>query len=157
MLRGVQQSDETAYRLEKVSQGVPNYFGPQRFGINDGNLHLGLRMLQGETIRNRQKRSMAISALRAWLFNQTLSERITQGHFDKILPGDIMLLSGSNSYFVPSRWMRIPTADYTAGIFYSLHLYGGRGCQIAKPKHWNLNNRSLRTMSPSAAGWIHWG
>lgn len=99
VLRDLKHSDALQQRLEKLSQGVPNYFGPQRFGINNGNLHLGLRMLEGETIRNRQKRSMAISALRAWLFNQTLSERIRLGHFDKILTGDIMVLSGSNSYF----------------------------------------------------------
>lgn len=99
VLRNLQHSDTLEQRLKKLSQGVPNYFGPQRFGSNNGNLHLGLRMLQGESIRNRQKRSMAISALRAWLFNQTLSERIRLGHFDKILTGDIMVLSGSNSYF----------------------------------------------------------
>ncbi|ALT00503.1 pseudouridine synthase [Lacimicrobium alkaliphilum] len=99
VLRDLKHSDALEQRLEKLSQGVPNYFGPQRFGINNGNLHLGLRMLQGESIRNRQKRAMAISALRAWLFNQTLSERIRLGHFDKILTGDIMVLSGSNSYF----------------------------------------------------------
>ncbi|GGD49905.1 tRNA pseudouridine(13) synthase TruD [Lacimicrobium alkaliphilum] len=99
VLRDLTNTDTLEQRLTKVGQGVPNYFGPQRFGTNNGNLHLGLRMLQGETIRNRQKRSMAISALRAWLFNQTLSERIRLGCFDKILAGDIMVLSGSNSYF----------------------------------------------------------
>ncbi|WP_088330132.1 tRNA pseudouridine(13) synthase TruD [Lacimicrobium sp. SS2-24] len=98
-LRDIQADPSLEARLEKVKLGVPNYFGEQRFGIAQGNLHLGMRMLEGETIRNRQKRSMAISALRAWLFNQTLSERIEGGHFANMLPGDIMILAGSNSFF----------------------------------------------------------
>ena len=41
-----------------------------------GNLVMAERMVNGETIRHRNKRSMALSALRSWLFNEMLSARL---------------------------------------------------------------------------------
>jgi tRNA pseudouridine13 synthase len=98
-IEGLQQ------RLELIAaKGVANYFGGQRFGDTkhhqqDGNLALAQAMIAGEPIRNRNKRSMAISALRAWLFNQFVSERIACQCFTKALNGDLMILSGSASFF----------------------------------------------------------
>ncbi|WP_100656246.1 tRNA pseudouridine(13) synthase TruD [Alteromonas flava] len=96
--------------------GAPNYFAEQRFGVvrgSDGQLHTGgnlamaQRMMDGETIRNRNKRSMAISALRSWLFNHVVSARINADCYDEILAGDAMQLSGSNSFFI------VPAVDET--------------------------------------------
>lgn len=93
-------------RMQAIqSLGVPNYYGQQRFGetregSTNGNLQLGLRMVSGEKIKNRNKRSMAISALRSFLFNEVVSHRIeTQSH-NTILLGDALQLSGNNSYFL---------------------------------------------------------
>lgn len=105
-LRDVTSTSNVEARLQRLQQsGVPNYFGPQRFGDTrhhpqGGNLALAEKMLQGEAIKNRNKRSMAISALRAWLFNETVSQRIETHGFDTPLSGDTMLLRGSNSFFV---------------------------------------------------------
>jgi tRNA pseudouridine13 synthase len=43
---------------------------------------------------------MAISALRSWLFNEIIHQRIVQHNFHQPLVGDAMQLSGSNSFFV---------------------------------------------------------
>lgn len=105
----VRDLSDTKGLEEKINaiakQGVPNYFGQQRFGNtahhpNGGNLALAEKMINGESIRNRNKRSMAISAMRSWLFNQYVSERIKQQRFRTALPGDVCLLSGSNSFFI---------------------------------------------------------
>ena len=115
-LRDITHPEQLLPRLQVIKNaGVPNYFGTQRFGerrINEtaqgntsgGNLALAELMLQGETIRNRNKRSMAISALRSWLFNQFVHERLedsekNQRKASEALPGDILILSGSNSFF----------------------------------------------------------
>jgi tRNA pseudouridine13 synthase len=101
--------DKLARRMELISQhGVPNYYGQQRFGEMhtsngirlNGNLDLALKMSQGEKIKNRNKRSMAISALRSWLFNELVSKRIEHNLHQTILLGDALQLSGSNSFFV---------------------------------------------------------
>jgi tRNA pseudouridine13 synthase len=92
-------------RLQQIKQfGIPNYFGSQRFGntLHDtrgGNLVLADKMINGEAIRNRNKRSMAISALRSWLFNEILHHRLLQGCLNKPLSGDVMQLAGSHSFF----------------------------------------------------------
>lgn len=109
-LHDVRLSDDFESRLDKIRQhGVPNYFAEQRFGvvrdaegnlILGGNLMMAERMLQGEAIRNRNKRSMAISALRSWVFNHVVSERVKASTFHTPLLGDAIKLAGSNSFFI---------------------------------------------------------
>lgn len=93
--------DEVERRLERIrSEGVPNYFGPQRFGREMGNLTLALELFRGEVrLRNRNRRSLALSAARSWLFNELLSRRVARGDWNRLLPGDVAALSGSNSVF----------------------------------------------------------
>jgi tRNA pseudouridine13 synthase len=104
-IRGLSSTQGIKERIELVNaQGVPNYFGPQRFGDSKydpsgSNLVLAQKMIDGDSIRNRNKRSMAISALRSWLFNEMVSARIQAQHFSTPLPGDVMSLAGSGSFF----------------------------------------------------------
>lgn len=75
-----------------AGQGVPNYFGEQRFGIDAGNLQAAERMLvAGSKIKNRSKKSMVLSAARAWLFNQVLAARVEQGLWQQPLEGDVLI------------------------------------------------------------------
>ncbi|NVK55190.1 MAG: tRNA pseudouridine(13) synthase TruD [Alteromonadaceae bacterium] len=110
-LREVTEPEQVIERLQRAAdEGVPNYFGSQRFGVQrmseqgeisrGGNLLLAERMINGEVIKNRNKRSMALSALRSWLFNEMLSARISAGLLAEIQTGDVINLSGSNSIFV---------------------------------------------------------
>ncbi|MDA0423664.1 tRNA pseudouridine(13) synthase TruD, partial [Stutzerimonas frequens] len=50
--------------------------------------------------RQRHKKGLYISALRSWLFNQVISARIGQGLWHSILPGDVLMLNGSQSCFL---------------------------------------------------------
>ncbi|MBU2886159.1 tRNA pseudouridine(13) synthase TruD [Gilvimarinus agarilyticus] len=79
------------YILTQIAkQGVPNYFGEQRFGIDAGNLHAAERMLvAGSTIKNRSKKAMVLSAARSWLFNQVLAARVENGSWFQVLEGEI--------------------------------------------------------------------
>ncbi len=78
-------------RLQAIGeQGVPNYFGPQRFGHDGNNLHLARQWFEdGQVIRHRQKKTFALSAARAWLFNQVLAERVRQNNWCTPLAGEI--------------------------------------------------------------------
>ncbi|NIB39699.1 tRNA pseudouridine(13) synthase TruD [Pseudomaricurvus alkylphenolicus] len=80
-------------RLERVAQqGVPNYFGEQRFGHDGGNLELAQRLLvDGDKIRNRQRRGLTMSAARSYLFNRVLSERVRRGDWLSQLPGEVAI------------------------------------------------------------------
>lgn len=104
-LRNCELGKEFDERIRQINtQGVPNYYGSQRFGNKHedgsrGNLALAQLLISGEEIRKRDKRSMAISALRSWLFNEFVSQRIEKGLFHSALAGDVFLLNGSNSFF----------------------------------------------------------
>ena len=88
-------------RLEQIAKnGVPNYFGEQRFGRNGKNMQTVARWFSGEKLKlDRQARSMALSSARSWLFNELLSQRIQLGNWATPLIGDVMMLDGSRSWF----------------------------------------------------------
>ncbi len=69
--------------------GLPNYFGPQRFGRFGRNAVDGYKLLKGEQIPggHRLKRFF-ISALQSLLFNRLLAQRIERGYFDSLVLGD---------------------------------------------------------------------
>ena len=74
-----------------ASQGVPNYFGAQRFGHGGGNVEQGRAMLARETrVRNPKKKGLYLSAVRSFVFNEVLALRIGQGLWGRTLPGDVM-------------------------------------------------------------------
>jgi len=99
-LREVSDMDALQERADAIRAGVPNYFGEQRFGHHYGNLDKGLRLIRGEyKERQRSKKGMYISAVRSWLFNIQLSERIAQGLWETPMPGDVFMLNGSQSCF----------------------------------------------------------
>ncbi|MFT6113914.1 MAG: tRNA pseudouridine13 synthase [Oleispira sp.] len=77
--------------LQKIKlDGVPNYFGLQRFGRGGGNMDQALAMLTGQRReKNRQKKGIYLSAARSYIFNQVLAARIGQGLWGKSLAGDI--------------------------------------------------------------------
>ncbi|MGM9482142.1 tRNA pseudouridine(13) synthase TruD [Roseateles sp. NT4] len=74
-----------------ASQGVPNYFGAQRFGFEGGNVEQGRAMLAREIrVRNPKKKGIYLSAVRSFVFNEVLALRIQQGLWGQTLPGDVM-------------------------------------------------------------------
>ncbi|CAM3709428.1 tRNA pseudouridine(13) synthase TruD [Rheinheimera salexigens] len=98
-LRQVSDPQSVLDRAQQVIQGVPNYYGEQRFGINGGNLRLAEQLFAGQSITDRKLRGLALSAARSYLFNQQVTARIEQGLFKQILAGDVLQLSGTASVF----------------------------------------------------------
>jgi tRNA pseudouridine13 synthase len=82
------------------SQGVPNYFGEQRFGMEQANVGKALGMFEGRRV-DRAKRSIYLSAARSHLFNLLLAERVEQGHWNSPLDGEVWMLEGTKSIFGP--------------------------------------------------------
>lgn len=87
-------------RLQWISgNGVPNYFGEQRFGREAGNLALAEALMRGRRL-SRARRGMALSAARAWLFNHVLDRRVADDSWQHLRAGDCAGLDGSGSVFV---------------------------------------------------------
>lgn len=100
-IRGVDAPATTVNeRLDLIrAAGVPNYFGEQRFGHDGNNLQLATDLFAGRRLR-RNKRSIALSAARSYLFNHILQHRVREGSWNRLIPGECACLDGSNSIFV---------------------------------------------------------
>lgn len=88
-------------RLARIaSSGVPNYFGPQRFGKNGRNLKEAVAWLATDPRSlPAAGRGMCISALRSECFNRVLSARVLAQSWAMALPDDLMGLDGRESLF----------------------------------------------------------
>jgi len=86
-------------RVSKIANdGVPNYFGEQRFGFS--NLEKASAMFSGQLKKvRRPEKSMYLSAARSWLFNKILAARVAAGTWNQPIVGDVMMLSGTQSIF----------------------------------------------------------
>lgn len=84
-----------------AARGVPNYFGPQRFGQNESNLLRAQALFNGTAPRaSRQQRGLWLSAVRSQLFNEVLARRVERGDWERALVGDRLQLRGSQSHFL---------------------------------------------------------
>lgn len=99
-LRG--DKEQLEFRLSQIERrGVPNYFGEQRFGIEENNLNAAVDMFTtGRKVKNRHLRGLYYSAARSFLFNQVLSYRVSHELWDQAITGEAMILQGSRSFFV---------------------------------------------------------
>ena len=97
---GINSRQEAAEeRLARIqSDGVPNYFGEQRFGRDGGNLNIARQLFSGRRLP-RPKRSIALSSARSFLFNEILARRVNQGSWNSVLLGELANLNGSGSVF----------------------------------------------------------
>jgi tRNA pseudouridine13 synthase len=79
--------------LERVrGEGLPNYYGTQRFGRDAETARLGLDLLAGKAKKMRSPflRKLALSAVQSLLFNAYLTQRLADGLMRRVLPGDVM-------------------------------------------------------------------
>jgi tRNA pseudouridine13 synthase len=84
--------------LERLRRdGLPNFYGPQRFGRDGETLNMGLALLGRDPggggrapVRNPFLRKLALSAAQSAIFNHYLSCRLRDGLFRRVLAGDVM-------------------------------------------------------------------
>ncbi|GAB1266359.1 tRNA pseudouridine(13) synthase TruD [Aurantivibrio infirmus] len=89
-LRNISDIDEVKERLLRIENGVPNYFGEQRFGRGGSNLQMAESLLvERKAIKQRKQRGLVISAARSYLFNRVLSQRISEHNWELLLPGEV--------------------------------------------------------------------
>jgi tRNA pseudouridine13 synthase len=94
-------SEAIVDRLRK--QGLPNYFGPQRFGREGETLERGFAMVRrvpGAARCSPFLRKLALSAVQSALFNRYLASRLSDGLLRQVLPGDVMAKRPKGGIFV---------------------------------------------------------
>ncbi len=76
-------------------KGLPNYYGPQRFGRDQKTFWMGWRALHDNTLdpairRNERLRRLALNAVQSAMFNAVLAERVDTSTLDHARVGDIL-------------------------------------------------------------------
>lgn len=99
--RCVGDQEAVQQRIDLISsEGLPNYFGEQRFGQGGGNLDQAKKLLlERKRIRDRGLESIILSAARSYLFNLVLQARLEQQSWMTPQAGDLVMLDGSRSTF----------------------------------------------------------
>jgi tRNA pseudouridine13 synthase len=88
-------SQEDSEKVEHIKEtilklGLPNFYGPQRFGRDGANLTRGMNILKGGgDPSGGWLRKFFLSAVQSHLFNLWLVERMERGLFDRLIDGDI--------------------------------------------------------------------
>lgn len=93
LIREANQNVDVNAILDRIrTQGMPNFYGPQRFGRDGGTVELGLQCLAGKAPKRIRPFlfRFALSAVQSLLFNDYLARRIGDGLFRTVLPGDAM-------------------------------------------------------------------
>ncbi|HYV37883.1 MAG TPA: tRNA pseudouridine(13) synthase TruD [Gemmataceae bacterium] len=102
MIRDIATNVDIQPILERMrQQGLPNFYGAQRFGNNGETLHLGLALLLKQpppisadgrrpNHRNPFLRKFALSAVQSALFNHYLAARVNEGLLHRVTHGDVM-------------------------------------------------------------------
>ena len=101
VVRDIVDYDAVETRLGLIKDGgVPNYFGPQRFGHNGQNIaRAEAVLLNGLRVKDRFLRGIYYSAARSFLYNRILSLRVASHTWNKAVSGDVMQLAGKHSIF----------------------------------------------------------
>jgi tRNA pseudouridine13 synthase len=88
-------------------RGLPNFYGPQRFGRTGDNAELGRLLLTGagdprlsRARRDRTLKKLLISAFQSDVFNRVLARRLAEGTWTTPLAGDVLEKAGSGGLFV---------------------------------------------------------
>lgn len=132
--------------------GFPNYFGEQRFGRDGGNVVRGARWLERGGRISRGDRGIYLSALRSYLFNTVLAERVRRDNWNRLLDGDVAMLDGSRSTF-PCR-LPDPVLERRCAEF-DIHPTGplpGRGGGGAEREAQALERDALQAQQGPVAG-----
>lgn len=96
--------------------GVPNYFGPQRFGRGGHNVTKAEKFFSGQfSVKGRHKQGLLLSAARSFLFNQVLAYRVENGIWNRAVLGDALMFDGSKAYFKMTKCLESDILRVTAG------------------------------------------
>ena len=151
-------------RLSAIEKnGMPNYFGFQRFG-KDGNFKKAKAVVYGnEIIRDKALKNFLISAYQSYFFNDWLTQRVKmakQMKLDRLnlLEGEIMMEYSSGKTFSPKSLNSV-IKDYEDGVLAPTGLLPGRRVYRSRDKAGEIESKFddiyIHEKGSRRAAWIY--
>lgn len=153
-VRGISNPRSLEYKLHSVrDSGVPNYYGEQRFGHDNNNLHHADKLLKGDR-SIRQNRNIYLSAARSYMFNHFLSTRMTRGNWDEISGIETGPLYGMSRDPRPGEDLLPRECEgWCTGLQKLRVKSGNRNLKLrAKDLQWRFNEKSVQLSFSLPAG-----
>ncbi len=95
-LDGAPASEAIAAARCRLAAGVANYFGPQRFGRDGGNVEQAAAWVAGAKLPPRGPvRGRILSTARSLLFNEVVAARVRHGSLRAAIEGDVITTEGA--------------------------------------------------------------
>ncbi|GGM95159.1 tRNA pseudouridine synthase D [Thermus composti] len=90
LIRGAHGRERAEAILKALqAKGVPNYYGPQRFGLGGLNPVRGYRLVkEGKGRGSPWLKRFLIGSLQSLLFNDWVALRMERGLYERVIPGD---------------------------------------------------------------------
>jgi tRNA pseudouridine13 synthase len=134
LVRDANDTDVEPVLARVRADGLPNFYGPQRFGRGGETSALGMALLKGEPakVRNPFLRKLALSAAQSLLFNDYLARRMNDGLLRTVLAGDVMAKWPAGGMFttvdVPAEQARFDRREIvTAGPMFGRKTFPAHG------------------------------
>ena len=140
-----------------AEQGVPNYFGPQRFGHGGQNITKAQALFdQPKRKIKRHQRGLYLSAARAFLFNAVLMQRVHEGTWNRALSGDQLIFDGSQSFFPFAAEPEVLRRVASLELHPSGPLFGTED-SISNDVSKHIEDEVIQHHASLYAGLQHWG
>lgn len=127
-------------KIEEIKEnGIPNYFGYQRFGKDDSNFEKSKDVIYGERlIKDKKMEKIMVSAYQSSFFNEWLKFRVEDAISKKlskieVIDGDVMMDISSKKTFSSKNLEQIK-ADYEKKLLVPTGLLPGRNVYRAFAK-----------------------
>ncbi|NNG01751.1 MAG: tRNA pseudouridine(13) synthase TruD [Desulfobacteraceae bacterium] len=118
----LERANTVAQRLKE--NGIPNFFGEQRFGEAYRNLDRGLALFSTRKKSRRRSDVFLVSAVQAALFNAWLAQRMGRGEFSEMLPGDVAKKTDTGGLFTVSDVEEARSRLHQGAIVYTGPIFG---------------------------------
>ena len=149
--------DTTLQQLERIkTQGIPNYYGEQRFGHGGQNVSKALAMFQGRKT-SRDLRSLYLSAARAYLFNHLLAQRVEARNWNQAVSGEVLSFDLSHSRFHAQQIDASILARVAAYEIHPTGLLWGKGSSETTDAAFALEQAIIATYPELAQGLLDFG
>jgi tRNA pseudouridine13 synthase len=149
---GAEAAERVALACARLARaGLPNYFGPQRFGLEGRNAVDGVAVARGaKGPGDPRVGRFLISALQSQVFNLLLAERVQEGLLGSVVAGDWARKHDTNGTFqVEDAALETPRAEAFA-ISATLPLFGKK----VRPSPADAGVREARVLAHLGLRWI---